>query len=115
MPLQSLLDSGRIRLLFVIHSAPGNRDKRLILRQSWMRRLDHSTKALFFIGRSRMNEDLNRKVIKEAQLMDDIVLMDFVDSYANLTIKSVLMLKFLYHANFHTKYIVKVSINNDGV
>ena len=61
------------------------------------------------------NEDLRLKWDKaldaEHKQFGDILVEDFNDSYQNLTIKTVMMLKFLHNHNgklFNANYILKV-------
>ena len=38
-----------------------------------------------------------RKLQEEAQLHDDIVVFDFLDTYVNLTIKTIVSLKWIFN------------------
>ncbi|KAH8243514.1 hypothetical protein KR032_008159, partial [Drosophila birchii] len=51
-----------------------------------------SVKVLFMLGRSRETE-LSRQLLEEADKHNDIIQEDFIDSYRNLTLKTVLALK----------------------
>ena len=71
-------------------------------------------KAVFIIGKQKEEEEeqemneINEKVLLEARLHRDILVEDFIDHYTNLTIKSVMMLKFVINQNLKAKYVFKV-------
>ena len=49
-------------------------------------------KVIFMLGNS-INDSLQSNISKEAYLYGDILQESFVDTYANLTIKSLMLLK----------------------
>jgi hypothetical protein len=81
-----------IKLLIIITSAPPHRDMRLAIRQTWGH---YSTrrdiKIAFLVGTS--NED--EKIMAENYVYSDIIRGKFVDSYNNLTLKTISMLEWV--------------------
>ncbi|XP_017021462.1 beta-1,3-galactosyltransferase 1-like isoform X2 [Drosophila kikkawai] len=70
-----------------------------------------SVRVLFIIGRSRTNEFL-RQLREEADQHNDIIMEDFIDSYRNLTLKTVLALKHLSSSCYNTTaYVLKTDDN----
>ena len=53
---------------------------------------------------------VNTKAQLESQLFGDVLVEDFVDSYNNLTIKTMMMVKFIVANNIKAKFVVKVSL-----
>lgn len=51
-------------------------------------------KVVFLIGKTENNET-QEKIIGEYQTYNDLIQEDFIDSYNNLTLKSVMMLKWV--------------------
>ena len=86
--------SDDIFLLVVICSAVENVDKRQTIRETWAQDQNDidDVKVVFMLG-NPANESLQSNVIKESELHGDIVQESFVDTYANLTVKSLMLLK----------------------
>ncbi|XP_002742195.1 beta-1,3-galactosyltransferase 1-like [Saccoglossus kowalevskii] len=62
---------------------------------------------VFFTGMPSTNENF-QILKKEHDLFSDIVVVDFVDSYNNLTLKTMVMLKWAVTYCPHVKYVMKV-------
>ncbi|EDV26529.1 expressed hypothetical protein [Trichoplax adhaerens] len=100
-------------LLAIIHSAIGNFDYRQGIRQSWGNKKlfntpdrPHLWRALFVIGKTQ-NETINAKIEQESRLYGDIILGEFIDSYQNLTYKTLLGMKWAY-TYCKPRFILKV-------
>ena len=100
-------------LVAIIHSAIGNFDYRQGIRQSWGSSKLFNTpdrpdlwRPLFVIGKTQ-NSSLNGKIEKESQLYGDIILGEFIDSYQNLTYKTLLGMKWAY-TYCKPRFILKV-------
>ncbi len=65
---------------------------------------------MFILGRPD-DPDLWSRVQKESNEFGDLLVCDFVDSYLNLTIKTVMILKFLVDNDVRASYVSKVSAN----
>ncbi|XP_026680945.1 beta-1,3-galactosyltransferase 1-like isoform X1 [Diaphorina citri] len=95
-----------LTLLIVVSSAVGNFSMRRAVRETWAKELPSQTAVIFFIGRTE-NQTLVELVDEEQANYQDLVQEDFVDSYNNLTIASIMMLKFITHRCTHAQYIAK--------
>ena len=49
-------------------------------------------------------------VQEESNLYEDILLQDFMESYNNLTIKSLLMVKFVQQGLVHSDFVFKAGL-----
>ena len=87
-------------LVIVIHSHPTYRDRRDAIRRTWGRygnghhvKANRLTRLVFSLGvDTNMSSDTIRS---ESEIYDDIIQADFTDAYRNLTIKSLLGLKWV--------------------
>jgi beta-1,3-galactosyltransferase 1 len=107
-------------LLVVVTSAVRNTNERRIVRESWARSsMVPSPKArvIFLLGQS-VNGSFQEAIAKESSLYGDILQEGFVDSYANLTVKSLMMLKWFTQHCDKVPYVLKtdddvfVNVNN---
>ena len=53
---------------------------------------------------------MNLIVQEESNLYEDILLQDFMESYNNLTVKSLLMVKFLQQGFVHSDFVFKAGL-----
>lgn len=98
----------KLFILICVHSSTTSFEKRKQIRQSWAK--DQSSlpiKVIFLLGKT-MSSEKNEQVQAESQIFQDILQEDLVDSYANLTLKSVLMLKFAHKLGQNIRYLMKV-------
>ncbi|XP_014219981.1 beta-1,3-galactosyltransferase 1 isoform X2 [Copidosoma floridanum] len=85
-------------LLIVVCSAVTNVNARLTIRNTWGNQsnldvlYDSSVKLVFLLGLSG-NDTINDYVVDESHLYNDVIQEHFHDSYNNLTLKSLMMLK----------------------
>jgi len=81
-------------LLVVVCSAVDNWEARVAVRESWAK--DQSTlsgvRVVFLVGHL-VNNSRQEQLAEEQESFGDLVQEDFLDSYANLTVKSVMLLK----------------------
>lgn len=96
----------QLDLLIVVCSGVQNFSMRAAIRSTWARDPPPRTTVMFFVG-TYENRTVQEYVEEEKRLYEDIVQEDFVDSYNNLTIKSIMMLKFIRQMCAHAKYIAK--------
>ena len=79
----------KVFLLIYVHTAPENYKRRLVIRETWSQKhLFHNVRIVFFCGLSPQNIT-NDMLIFENSIYKDIVQKNFLDSYRNLTIKSL--------------------------
>lgn len=101
-----LNDSSPILLLVLVHSAPGNFQRRQTIRQTWGRHRNEQVRLVFLLGAVR-NIKLQRKLEAERRSFGDMAQGSFLDSYQNLTYKHVMTLKYaVYHCR-QARYILK--------
>ncbi|XP_059157869.1 beta-1,3-galactosyltransferase 1-like [Physella acuta] len=99
-------------------------EKRTVIRKTWGDNAwlsRNNVTLLFFIGRARggstdnrtsenrtsVNEKTQRLIEKEAILYRDIVQESYIDSYGNLSYKSLSIIKWVTTSCPHAKYILK--------
>lgn len=94
---------------FVI-SSPRNALARSVIRRTWGKVI----KPLFLLGLTRKRSDNNDDEImmdsiqNEAQLFNDIIVEDFIDSYQNLTIKTAFVFKHFVTHFQDSKFLLKI-------
>ncbi|XP_033208263.1 beta-1,3-galactosyltransferase 1-like isoform X2 [Belonocnema kinseyi] len=99
-------------LLVVVCSAVANQKARSAVRNTWANKynLDNSynftVRVAFLLGQSD-NETLNNSVAEESEKFNDIIQERFLDTYNNLTLKSVMLLKWVSTNCEPTKYLMK--------
>jgi len=85
----------KIRLAYVVKSAPGNADRRTAIRKTWgyeKRFADVPIRTVFVVGRVA-DDEMQRRLAAEFEKFGDLVQADFVDSYYNNTLKTLAGLK----------------------
>lgn len=90
-----------------IPSAVDNNEKRFALRQTWARRQEQ-IRFIFVLGKSLNNSILNSKIIEESNKYGDIVQGDFLDTYQNLTLKTIFGLKWMSVYCQNAQFLLKV-------
>ncbi|ESO89701.1 hypothetical protein LOTGIDRAFT_192596 [Lottia gigantea] len=99
----------RIRLLMFIISAPNNRESRVVIRKTWAakcREPNSELKCVFVLGRSK-NSSVNMNLITENKTYGDILQIDFMDSYSNLTYKTMSSFKWAAKYCSNARYVMK--------
>lgn len=97
-----------IFLLVVVCSAVQNFEERQVIRDTWAKDQEilRNVKVIFLIGQLR-NETFQSNVSTESQTYGDVLQEGFIDSYANLTLKSVMLLKWFSMECDHIPYVLK--------
>lgn len=99
-----------LRFLILVASAPCNTEQRQAVRDTWgYAALLPDTRLLFFLGHDGNSwpARTTESVLSEAQKHGDIVVEDFIDSYTNLTLKSVFMLKWVVNHCRSVPFVLK--------
>ncbi|XP_064212018.1 uncharacterized protein LOC661554 [Tribolium castaneum] len=96
-------------LLVFIHSKFDKFDARRAIRETWGQKRDNVT-FYFLLGEDKnRHHEVQLKLRDESQRFNDIVQERFVDSYNNLTLKSITMLKLFHlHCSDSYKYLLKI-------
>ncbi|XP_074594597.1 beta-1,3-galactosyltransferase 5-like [Brevipalpus obovatus] len=85
-------------LTVIVHTSLSHFERRQIIRDTWGGWLrDNGQQVFFIIGSSNQStilHEVRQKLRKEHQLYGDIIEYDFIDSYRNLTLKTLLTLRF---------------------
>lgn len=101
-------------ILLLVPVAPSDVTARNIIRSSWGRRVEvrgQLVQTLFFVGlRTGLgSEQLQDRLRQENQLHHDLIQSNFIDSYRNLTIKTMMILEWLSaHCSNAATFAVKV-------
>ncbi|XP_070693113.1 beta-1,3-galactosyltransferase 2-like isoform X2 [Pempheris klunzingeri] len=96
-------------LVVMIPVAPDNREARDAIRNTWGKEtkvLGQVVSHYFLLGRSK--EPLKEQVLQESQEHHDVLQSDFLDSYNNLTIKTMVMFEWLSSHCPNSAYGMKV-------
>ena len=81
-------------ILICVHSAVNSSERRNLIRRTWAKeQITLPTKVIFLIGISFSDSDKN-DILKESIQNQDLLQEDFIDTYNNLTLKSMFMLKY---------------------
>lgn len=75
-------------VFIAVISAPGHFDERKLIRQTWLRHLNIPHGFAFILGMPA-NMTQQRKIIKESGRYKDIIQVDMIDNFRNLTVKDV--------------------------
>ena len=95
-------------LLFTILTRIDNFDRRQLIRSLWSNHtLKFNFNYVFMIGQSS-NETLNQFVMNEFTKYGDIVQENFIDSYYNLTLKTIMSFKWVSKYCSNSVYSVKI-------
>ncbi|XP_074641082.1 beta-1,3-galactosyltransferase 5-like isoform X2 [Tubulanus polymorphus] len=105
----SLLCTDELYILVLVHTDPSHVKNRHFIRQTWgnPENYERKTKVLFLMAVSPF-ELVNKQVENEIVRYGDIVLGDFVESWKNLTYKSVMGLSWMVERCPHAKYLLKL-------
>nr|XP_043896827.1 beta-1,3-galactosyltransferase 1-like [Solea senegalensis] len=101
-------------LVLIIPVAPHNREARDVIRNTWSKEttvLGRGVSHYFLLGLSKDGDEsevLKEQVLQESQRHHDILQSDFVDSYSNLTIKTMVMFEWLSSHCPKTSYAMKI-------
>ncbi|XP_002738327.1 beta-1,3-galactosyltransferase 1-like [Saccoglossus kowalevskii] len=98
-----------IFLLVLITSRVANFERRATIRQTWGGTAfvaSNRVATMFLLGNDN-NDKLRKMVRHEKEQFDDIIMGDFVDSYHNLTLKSIMGLKWARYYCPKAKYVLK--------
>ena len=102
-------DAPNLKYIVYFHSAPGNTERRDLMRQTWgnARLLkDHSSRVVFLVGLPKDNATQENLRTEFAQ-HGDIVQGNFHDDYRNLTLKGIMGLKWISTYCAQAQYALK--------
>ncbi|XP_076247310.1 beta-1,3-galactosyltransferase brn [Calliopsis andreniformis] len=110
---QKCVDAGynKFRVVYVVKSAMENFEQRMAIRNSWgfeKRFFDVPSKTVFMLGIRPQNEELQAQVKAEATKYKDIIQANFIDTYYNNTIKTMMSFKWLVKYCSNSKFYMFV-------
>lgn len=94
-------------ILLLVFSKHENRNQRNALRRTWLSQAKGNVTYTFVFGKSTM-EELNYNIADEQKIHYDIVLIDFIESYRNLTLKTISAFRWAVKNCGHVNYVMKV-------
>ena len=126
--IEEIVNEKTISVLAIVSSSPDHFAKRLAIRQTWKNQLMLSNyksgnitsseketektlrfQLIFQVGLHPSSDSINRQVIQETDDYGDVLLQDFQEHYNNLSVKSVMILKYVTEdLNIRPNFIFKV-------
>lgn len=104
-------------LVLMVPVAPSDKTSRHAIRSSWggLRSVRGREVQVYFLlgsiapgNKMKPNQAVQNQILKESQLFHDIIQNDFVDSYGNLTVKTMLMFEWLRSHCPNSSYAMKI-------
>ncbi|XP_072041830.1 beta-1,3-galactosyltransferase 1-like [Amphiura filiformis] len=102
-------DKNSIFLLIMCLTAPDETSRRATIRRTWANVTDvlgRRVATIFLLANS--SEKLNKVIAHESKIFGDICKADFVDSYRNLTLKTLMGFRWVNSFCNHTKFVLKI-------
>ena len=98
-----------LTLIVTVPSEPHSSIARQLVRQTWANPLylQGHVKLAFMLGRSA-NPVTNEQVRIESDAYGDIVQEDFLDTYANLTLKTIMIMKWTAEYCSNARFVLKI-------
>ena len=96
-------------ILILISTSPQNKDARDAIRTSWCKscKEDNSKIKYLFVLGNASNDNVNDELKVESDNNHDIIQIDFKDSYANLTYKTITGVRWANEYCENAKYVMK--------
>lgn len=100
-------------LVLMVPVAPNNRAARDAIRTTWGSEkmvMDKNVSLFFLLGQPghEGREELQQKILQESEEHHDIIQSDFLDSYKNLTIKTMVLMEWLTAYCQNAAYAMKI-------
>ncbi len=92
-------------LVALVPTRVGDPNIRLLLRQTLAR--DPKLKVVFLVGLSN-DDTINQNIKNEYDIYKDIIQESFIDTYSNLTHKTVMALRWVSKYCMNSKFIIKI-------
>lgn len=96
-----------LQLLVAITSAPSHKDARMAIRQTWGHYSQRSDVNIAFLVGSTKDLHLAEELRDENKLYGDLIIAHFLDSYNNLTLKTVSLLEWVNNYCNQINFILK--------
>lgn len=102
------LANAKLFLLIMVFSAPAHFKARLTIRQTWGSIAERRDISLAFILGNVADNKTQQQIVAEDLMFEDIIQADFRDHYKNLSVKSVVMLKWTKTYCGNAQFLLKV-------
>jgi len=96
-----------LQVLVAITSAPSHKDARMAIRQTWGHYSQRSDINIAFLLGSTNDSKLAKDLTDENKLYGDLIIGHFLDSYDNLTLKTVSLLEWVDNYCNNIKFVLK--------
>ena len=107
--------TSKVDVIVCVHSHPKHKLLRNTIRQTWSNQTNwpfHRIKTLFFVGLSKdylpNNETVQHALSVESDFYNDIIQVNYMDTYRNLTFKALSVLHWLSTYCANSTYVLKV-------
>lgn len=95
-------------LIAFVAISPQNFEHRKLIRETWSNKtLFPQIETIFTLGLSS-NQTVNQKIKEENEIYKDILQEDFMDTYDNLTLKTIMGLKWVSEYCSNAKFTLKI-------
>ncbi|XP_048350478.1 beta-1,3-galactosyltransferase 5 isoform X2 [Sphaerodactylus townsendi] len=96
-------------VILVASSADSHSDTRMAIRDTWGKEklIDNKRVMTFFLLGITLNHDNQVAVAAESQKYKDIIQKDFIDSYYNLTLKTMMGIEWVYKFCPQSSFVMK--------
>lgn len=101
------MNGEKLELLIFVTSKWTHVGERMAIRQTWGTFANRKDVSLAFILGQGLNEDVHEALSGENKVYGDIIRGNFIDSYKNLTLKTISYLEWIDKYCNQTKYILK--------
>ncbi|XP_043471925.1 beta-1,3-galactosyltransferase 5-like [Leptopilina heterotoma] len=85
----------KMNLAIIIMSAPRNNKSRTAIRQTWGHYGQRNDISILFIIGTTFNKEIEESLHREQTMYGDIIRGNFIDSYSNLTFKTISILEWI--------------------
>lgn len=96
-----------LQVFIAVTSAPSHREARMAVRQTWGHFQQRSDVAIAFILGTTNNPEMEKSLAAESAMYNDLIRGRFVDSYNNLTLKTISTLEWVDNYCSEVKFILK--------
>ncbi|KAK8753513.1 hypothetical protein OTU49_000015 [Cherax quadricarinatus] len=98
-----------LEIISYVHSSPAMKQNRQLIRNTWgnLRYYQYIRMRVIFVFGAAKSADEQKKISEESDTYRDIIQLDFVDSYKNLSYKGVGALQWISEHCMHARWILK--------
>ncbi|XP_044757364.1 UDP-GalNAc:beta-1,3-N-acetylgalactosaminyltransferase 1-like isoform X2 [Coccinella septempunctata] len=97
----------RLKLLIIVTSAPSHKNLRLAIRDTWgSATLTREIDIAFLLGYTH-NKSIEESLLMEQTIYGDLIRASFIDTYDNMTLKTITMLHWANKFCSNAKFLLK--------